>query len=399
MNIEHTMSQIYSVADIFRDALGTSLRVWDTQPNLTGNTGNSSVMNTSASTGVPGIGTPTHAIEQCMIGDLSVCLTRLVLREKVRRAEQEVMAFEREQTSLSSNIQTDNSTNSHAHTHSHSNLYGTRVEKQPSSASASDGRLALNFGSNSPHPHPQTQTRIPQGTKPLARHVTLVMVDSVNAISSEKDRDRPVSGGRAIAAQAAKEKIQVERKVHAFALAMWGTVTLVVTQSLRVRGNHTVSLSATQAQQDGVVVISCEAPFCLVRELGSVITRLCSTSQLSSHHQSPLLGGPNHSLIGAFCSSSAAAPYKRSLKAVVAELSYAPTPLQHQLKAISSSSSSSSVAITTGAVSAQAPSQTQTPQGQTPSSLTPLRDAFIYSVIDDKFDFISYSPSILSRGI
>ena len=388
------MSQIYSVADIFRDALGTSLRVWDTPPNLTGNTGNASVINSSAS-GVSGMGSSTHAIEQCTIGDLSVCLTRLVLREKVRRAEQDVMMFEREQTSLPPRLQTDNSTISHAHTH----LSGTRVEKL-SSASASDGRLALNFGSNSPHPHshPNPQTRIPQGTKPMTRHVTLVMVDSANVISSEKDRDRPVSGGRAVAVQAAKEKIQVERKVHAFASSMWGTVTLVVIQSLRVRGNHTVSLSTTQAQQDGVVVISCDAPFFLVRELGSVITRMCSTSQLSSHHQSPLLGGANHSLIGAFCSSTAAAPYKRSLKAVVAELSYAPTPLQYQLKTISSSSTSSST-MTAGAVGTQTLSQSQTLQGQTPSTLSPLRDAFIYSVIDDKFDFLSYSPSILSRGI
>ena len=307
------------------------------------------------------------------------------------------MAFEKAHSSTPSSLHS--STNSHAHMHGQSNLSGSRVEKQLSSASGSDARLALNFGSNSPHP----QTRIPQGTRPLTRHVTLVMVDSANAISSEKDRDRPVSGGRAIAAQAAKEKIQVERKVHAFASSMWGSVTLLVTPSLRLRGNHTVSASATQAQQDGVVIISCDAPFHLVRELGSVITRLCSSSQLS-HHQSPLLGGPTPSLLGAFCSSTAAAPYKRFLKAVAAELSYAPTPLhQHQqFKATSSSSSSSSssAAMTAGAVGAQTASQSQAPsQSQTPSTHTPLRNAFIYSVTDDKFDFISYSPSILSRGI
>ena len=173
---------------------------------------------------------------------------------------------------------------------------------------------------------------------------------------------------------------------------------MLVTQSLRLRGNHTVSISTTQAQQDGVVVISCEVPFHLVRDLGTVITRLCSTNQLSLYHQAAQLGGPNHSLLGAFWSSTAAAPYKRSLKAVVAELSYAPTPLQQQQQQQMKMFSSTTATAT--AVCAQIQTQTQAlSQTQTSTVHSPLRDAFLYSVIDDKFDFISYSPSALSRGI
>lgn len=295
-----------------------------------------------------------------------------MLSEKARKAEIDFAEYQRLNDTTKCALLPNRYTHGDApYGHLYSNSMPDKTEK---STAASTERTAPTPGTNG----------APQGPRVQTRHVILVILDTPNLAASDKERDRPVSGGKALVTQAAKEKVQIEKRVTAFASSMWGSVTLFVTHSQRMRSNHTNIQGQGQGQGlESITVVACELPFYTVRDLGSVISRInTSTLPLPLHSHSI---APASTLIGSFLSSASAAPYKKYLKSVLAELScMAPSPPQ-SVKSTASGPPSTGAAATSGL-------QTNTPQQQNLS-----KDIFLYSISDDKFDFISYSPTALAR--
>ena len=404
-----------------------------------------------------GVGDLPHGILTCVPTDLIFHITQLMLREKVLRAEYAADRFERigrnnsnpsilssiQHTSLnypygycnvhaSSNIPSTNAPtvvrvndpdslyqshshhNNHVRSHGHSqghssgsnsNFYSgssfpvNAVDKGEKAGSLGSGegnsRIMANTTANpNTHNTHSAQFRIPQHVKAVTVSVSLIILDLTTSSAGERDKDtRPSLGGKASASQAAKEKIQIEKKVSQFATSMWGNNVVSVLQSQRMRGNH-----ATSQVLDSFVIVACELPFHLVRDLGSIISRI-SASYSSSLVQGPsqLPSGGNTStnstnstaantaILNAFYSSPLALPFKRTLKAAVTELSHLslpqppPQPLTRNLGSTIPNSVTSS-----------------SPQG---TALCKLRDVFLFSSTDEKFDFLSYSPIALTRVI
>ena len=290
--------------------------------------------------------------ESCLFEDLPVRLRSLMLGEKVREAETKFSDYQRftNNTSKSTLLPTRGDA---PYSHLYSNSIPDKIEK---AIVASAERAAPTPGTNGPS----------QGLRTQTRHVVLVILDSPNLAASDKERDRPISGGKALVTQAAKEKVQIEKRVTAFAFNMWGSVTLHVTHSQRMRSNH----PTIQGQGlESITVVACELPFHVVRDLGSVISRInTSTPSLPPHSHSI---APASTLIGSFLSSASASPYKKSLKTVLAELSCMTSSSLQAVKSASSGLPSTSAAATSGL-------QTHTPPLQALS-----KDFFLYSISDD----------------
>jgi hypothetical protein len=372
--------QIWNVAEAFRDT-------------ATSRAGIMSSTQLSGSTGIGGTTAPPPAgVEICPLRDLAVRLSYLLLREKARKAVAEMEMFERyhsssgRHASLPAGLVPNDST--HSHTHSSSPFFSTSSDKSEKlSAGIAEGRAAPATSTGSPHRAPRTP-QLP--SKPHVYHIMLVILDAPSITASDKERDRPVSGGKASATLAAKEKIQVEKRVTAFAVSMWGNVSVHVTQSQRMRGYHT----GLQTHPEAAIVIACELPFHLMRDLGSIVMRISSASlPLSQAHSNSIT--PPSTLISSFYSSPAALPFKRLLKAAVTELSHVSTSYSH-----SHSHSSQAIKNPLSGTAATSASHTLlTAQSPTLSAaIAPPKSAFLYSITDDKFDFISYSPSALARS-
>lgn len=307
--------------------------------------------------------------ESCFFEDLSVRLRSAMLSEKARKAETDLTDYQRNNSNPSKNTLLP-SRGDVPYSHTYSNSMPDKTEK---STTAPTDRSTPTPGTNG----------IPQGPRAQTRHVVLVILDTPSLAASDKERDRPVSGGKALVTQAAKEKVQIEKRVTAFACSMWGSVTLYVTHSQRMRSNHPNIQGQGQGQGlESVTVVACELPFHIVRDLGSVIARISTSTPLVSLHSNSI--SPAGTLIGTFLSSASAAPYKKYLKTVLSELSCMAISLQ-------SVKSTASGLLFTGAA-ATSGLQTHTAIQQ---NLT--KDVFLYSISDDKFDFISYSPTTLAR--
>lgn len=306
-------------------------------------------------------------MESCIFEDLSARLRSAMLSEKARKAETDLTDYQRSNSNPNKNTSLPSRTDI-PYNHTYSNSMPDKIEK---STVASTDRSAPTPGTNS----------IPQGPRSQTRHVVLVILDTPSLAASDRERDRPVSGGKALVTQAAKEKIQIEKRVTAFACSMWGSVTLYVTHSQRMRSNH----PNIQGQGlESVTVVACELPFYIVRDLGSVIARVSTSTPLLSLQSHTI--SPAGTLIGTLLSSASAAPYKKYLKTVLAELSCMALSLQ-TVKSTASGLLSTGTAATSGL------------QTHTPSQQNLTKDVFLYSISDDKFDFISYSPTALARCV
>ena len=373
------MSQIWNVADALRDiSIGNRLGCISSTP-LAGGTG---ISGTSAP--------PPVGVELCPLRDLAVRMSYLLLREKARKAVTDMEVFERSHSSNgrhislpTGHVQNDST---HSHCHSSSPFFTPLSDKSEKlSAGIAEGRAVPTPGTGSPHRLPRTPQLI---SKSHVCHVMLVILDAPSITASDKERDRPVSGGKASATLAAKEKIQVEKRVTAFAVSMWGNVSVHVTQSQRMRGYH----AGLQTHPEAVIVIACELPFHLMRDLGSIVMRISSASlPLSQTHSHSIT--PPSTLMSSFYSSPAAMSFKRILKAVVNELSHVSTsyPHSHSSQAIKNPLSGAAATNTSHTLlTAQSPTLS--------AAVAPPKNAFLYSITDDKFDFISYSPSALARS-
>lgn len=377
------MLQIWNVAEAFKDLSYTTIRA--------GGVPSAPLTNGASGSGV-GASTPV-GVQLCPLRDLSVRVRHLLLRERARRALNDVETFERHHwsdgkcTSVPPGIiQSDC-----MHSHSTSSFFmSPSIKSEKLSAGIAEGRVAAMSSTGSPHRLP----RAPQvSLKSHVCHVMLVILDAPSITASDKERDRPISGGKASATLAAKEKIQVEKRVTAFAVDMWGVVSVHVTQSQRMRGHH----AGAQTHLDGVIVIACELPFHLMRDLGSIVMRVSSLSTPLSQTHSHSIAPPSN-LISSFYSSPAASPFKRFLKAVVSELSHVSVSHSHSHSHPSQAFRNQLSGAT--AASASAFHSLSTVQSPTlPAANCPPRDAFLYSITDDKFDFISYSPTALARSI
>jgi hypothetical protein len=173
--------------------------------------------------------------------------------------------------------------------------------------------------------------------------------------------------------------------VGVFANTMWGassavSVVTVTASPQRVRG-HNWGLG----QNNDGVIIACELPFLLIRDLGSTIMRVSLPSN-ANPNPNPNPNSSHRSVLEAFYSSPTCAPFKKMIKVIVTDLSHlsvltikTSTPLQPSVHTNSNLGSNSSYTS----------NQIQVTN----------REVFLYSIIDDKFDFFSYSPSALSRAI
>jgi hypothetical protein len=374
------MWQIWNVTEAFRDIVTSRAGSISSTP-LSGSTGISS---TSAHS--------PAGVEICPLRDLAVRLSYLMLREKAKKAVADMEIFERyhsssgRHTSLPAGHVQNDSTHSLSHIHSSSPFFNPLSDKaEKLSAGINEGRSAPAQSTGSPHRAPRTP-QLP--SKSHVCHVMLVILDAPSISASDKERDRPVSGGKASATLAAKEKIQVEKRVTAFAVSMWGNVSVHVTQSQRMRGYH----AGLQTHPEAAIVIACELPFHLMRDLGSIVMRISSLClPLSQAHSNSIT--PPGTLMSSFFSSPAALPFKRFLKAVVTELSHVSTSYPH------SHSSQATKNPLSGAAATNASHTLLTAQSPTLSAaISPPKSAFLYSITDDKFDFISYSPSALARS-
>ena len=413
--------------NIYRDSLNANKG----PGNLNSNTIN------SMGTFSEGINNKSPGIENCLLKDISMRLTKLILKEKFYKAEYDMIAFDRMEFSrcldfnndMNNNIfsnnyiknlsgediysnNNNNNNNNSSNITSQSNRYNAtstipdKIEKSGSFGSSdTNNRNISNILTNNPNSHTRSTT-----IKSAIQTISLIILDTQSMSVNDKERDRPVGVGKASASLAAKEKIQIEKKVLQFANTMWNNCVVNVIQSQRIRGNHT----ATQSGLEGVVILASELPFYLIRDLGSIILRISSSSSsssattsssssfsssnLTSHNISQPLSNinsnsnsnnnvnnitiNNNKLFQIFYSSPLSLPFKKVLKAIVIELSHL--------------SISSARNLHPGSVLVNS----------TPSLVSPLgnvnnqnRDVFLYSICDDKYDFISYSPTALTRVI
>ena len=361
----HETEQIINIKQAYRDTNRISASARAANISLSASSSHSASTVTNS---VP-LGT-----ESCFFEDLSVRLRSAMLSEKARKAETDLTDYQRNNSNPSKNtlLPSRYTQGDVPYSHTYSNSMPDKIEK---STVASTDRSAPTPGTNG----------IPQGPRAQTRHVVLVILDTPSLAASDKERDRPVSGGKALVTQAAKEKVQIEKRVTAFACSMWGSVTLYVTHSQRMRSNHPNIQGQGQGQGlESVTVVACELPFYIVRDLGSVIARISTSTPILSLHSNSI--SPAGTLFGTFLSSASAAPYKKYLKTVLAELSCMALSLQ-TVKSTASGLPSTGAAATSGL------------QTHTPSQQNLTKDVFLYSISDDKFDFISYSPTALARGV
>jgi hypothetical protein len=205
--------------------------------------------------------------------------------------------------------------------------------------------------------------------------VSLVILDSkegggnING-GGKKEKDLPP--------QVIKERALIERKINVFATGMWGTVSVItVSQSQRTKGYN-----GQQGQPDTFIVAS-EVPILILRELGSTIIKSYQHLQQSNQSQH------TQNILEGFYSSSIVSAYKKNLKMVVLELSHIPS-LKTPQATVNTLSSGNVSGTGTGAGGGGNPSHMNLQQS--------LRDVFLYSIIDDKFDLLSYSPLALTRA-
>ena len=356
---------------------------------------------------VPGdIWKTSHCVENCPLRDISYRMKQLILREKLMKAEHDVRDFERLGGSRNSNSTISLGTSSCAninpygltgelmHCFSHTNS-GTFSN---STAVLERGDRSGSFGSydavNRSNAAVTTNNTNPpsrlQHIKSTAQSVSLIILDNQSISVSDKERDRVVSGGKALATLAAKEKVQIEKKVLIFANSMWTNCVVNTIPSQRIRGNHT----ATPMSLEASVVLACELPFHLVRDLGSIILKISasfysslnlppttanSNSNSISNTNSNSFKNVNTSSLEIFYSLPTSLPYKKILKATITELSHFTVLSSRNL--YPGSVLASSVSYTVPNINIQ----------------NHNRDVFLYSIGDDKYDLISYSPLALSR--
>ena len=351
-----------------------------------------------------GIFKTSNSVECCPLREISYRLKQLILRENLSKAEYEVRAFDRLRGSRNSNSMISPDTNSSVNispygltgevmhdcnfsnchsfnpaTFSHSTAVTARTDRSGSFGSYDAVNRSITTGTTN---HLIPPSRL-QNIKPTTQSVSLIILDNQSISVSDKERDRAVSGGKALATLAAKEKIQIEKKVLIFANSLWGNCVVSTIQSQRIRGNHTVPPLSSES----FVVVACELPFHLIRDLGSIILKISASffslnlpqANSNSNSNPNSFKNVNRSSLEIFFSLPTSLPFKKILKATITELSH--------FTVLSSRNSHPGSVLSSSILSTIPIINTQNQN----------RDIFLYSIVDDKYDLISYSPTALSR--
>lgn len=244
-----------------------------------------------------------------------------------------------------------------------------------------------------PPSHIQSHTH---PNNPSVKVIHLLVMDNTN---TSQGSNKP--------SQVLKEKNQIERKVNIFASNIWGNVNVITTmQSQRMKGYVSV-------QEGAMMIIACDLSFHVLREFDAMVTSLSSTKPYNTQSQSTIT-----TTIDSLYSSPSTLQYKKTIKSLINELSshstytstislksnqtnqanrfnvnnlYSPVGGGTNISGGKGSSSGSWGGISGG-------SNAQNAQYQANSQWM-CKDSFLYSIIDDKFDYLSYSPSALSKSI